>query len=648
MLRSHRWGPVIVVLIVLSAGGCGGREQAVDPEERRAMQRAYQPTLVRLADSARPPMPAVDSLFLPYDADVLRAVRPDTSGAARWVDSLMATLSLEEKIGQLFVVNLPVASDLRRLVDDEAAEAVAQGAGGFLVSRTLDPREVYEQVPRLQDRADVPLFFAADYERGAGRFSTSFADLPSNMARGATPTPPLAAAAGRLTAIESRAAGVNWLFAPVVDVNNNPDNPIINIRSYGERPGLVGRMASAFVRAAETHGLLTTLKHFPGHGNTSVDSHARLGTVTSSRAELDSVELKPYRMVLAPEGPRPTAIMTAHLWVKALDEEPIPATFSRTVLDSLLRGGLGFEGLIVTDDVKMGALRNRYDRAERVVRPLRAGADVILTPANLEAAVAAVKAAVEDGRLSEARIVRSVRRVLRAKAAAGLHHRRYVPEAVLDRLLEEPYGEVGAQAIADQALTLLKTAPVLPLADSAHTLLVQLVNYEGSESIAAAMDAFAELLAQEDRPVDDRRYDLEPSEGARTEAVAGAEEADVVVLALYLRLTSGRGDAGLYPLQSRLVRALLEQDTPVVLTVFGNPYAVSAFTAADAQLVAYDQTLASVFAAARILQGEQPPCGKLPVTAQPYAYGSGLQAVRPDRNVVSSPTRRDPAATARQ
>src|SRR5690606_24829544 len=192
------------------------------------------------------------------------------------------------------------------------------GVGGFLVPRLLDPEEVFEETQRLQAATPVPLFFAADYERGTGRFNNALTELPSNMALGATRDTVLAAAAGRLTAIESRALGINLLFAPVVDVNNNPDNPIINIRSYGEDPALVGAMATAFVREAQRHGVLTTLKHFPGHGNTTTDSHARMGTVGSDFAELDSIELRPYRDVLT--GPHPSAgVMTAHLWVPALD-----------------------------------------------------------------------------------------------------------------------------------------------------------------------------------------------------------------------------------------------------------------------------------------------------------------------------------------
>ncbi len=613
------------MVLLVAGAGCRGEAPQVDLEERRVRQAAYQQQLAALPDSGQTPVDPLDSLFIHYDDAVLRALRPDTADAARWVDSTLQALTLEEKIGQLFIVRLP-ERDLTSLFDNAAKEAIRQGVGGFLVSRVLAPREVYRQVRPLQPEAEVPLFFAADYERGAGRFSNAFTELPANMALGAARDTLLAAAAGRLTALESRAVGVNLLFAPVVDVNNNPANPIINIRSYGEDPQLVGRMATAFVRAAQAQGLLTTLKHFPGHGNTSIDTHAQMGAVPGSRGALRRIELAPYRMVL--QALRPAAVMTAHLWIQALDEEPLPATFSRAALSGLLREQLGFDGLIVTDDIRMGALQDDYTRAERVLRPLRAGADVLLLPEDLEAAVDIVRQAVAEGRLSEARLERSVRRILRAKARAGLHRRRVPSEDVLDRLLEEPRGEVVAQTIADSAVTLLKTGPALPLRDGQQAALVQLSNYRDSESIDAAMNDFEEALggAVEEAEF---RFEDEVSAADREDVLEAARRADVVVLALYLRLTSGRGDAGLFSEQEPLVEALADLDVPVVLAIFGNPYAAGLLPEPAAVLVAYDQTLASVFAAARVLKGERPPRGRLPVTVGPYGYGSGLQALHP-------------------
>ncbi len=593
------------------------RPAALAPDSASSDSAAAMP----LAETA----PAPDSLFAAYDAATLAALRPDTTGAAAWVDSTLAALTLEEKVGQLFIVDLPAPRPLGRVGRRAMRAAEEYSVGGFLVKRILGPRQVARQTRRLQRAATVPLFFAADYERGAGRFANNATELPSNMALGAARSAEMAAAAGRLTAIESRAVGVNLLFAPVVDVNNNPDNPIINIRSYGERPRLVAEMAEGFVQGAAEGGLLTTLKHFPGHGNTATDSHAQMGTVESTAAELDSVELAPYRLLLAGEddAPPPAAVMTAHLWIKALDADPLPATFSEKALTRLLREEMRFGGLVITDDVKMGALQNDFSLAERTLRPLEAGADIVLTPEDLPAAIDAVKEAVQSGRLSEDRLDASVRRVLTAKARAGLHRQRIPSEALLERLLNEPRGQQVAAAIAAEAVTLLKTAPALPLDKSRRTLLVQLSNYKDSESIAAAMDLFEKKLGGGEA-LAEVRFDGEPSERAREKTLAAAREAEAVVLALYLRLTTGRGEAGLFPDQARLARALVESGTPVVLVAFGNPYAVAAFPEAEAQLVAYDQTLASIRAAADVLAGEAPPRGRLPIRIGAYGYGAGL------------------------
>ena len=599
-------------MLLLGVMGCGAGQGA-------------EPTSADVRPDSTTAAIRLDALFRHYDPSLLRIEPPDTADVRRWADSTLAALSLDEKIGQLFIVNLPepdVRGDIRR----EAVEAVREhGVGGFLVPRLLAPRRLFGQTSALQALSDVPLFFAADYERGAGRFSNALTELPSNMALGATRDPLLAAAAGRLTAIESRAVGVNLLFAPVVDVNNNPKNPIINIRSYGENPELVGRMAAAFVQEAQAHGLLTTLKHFPGHGNTSVDSHLRMGVVGGDRAALDRVELAPYRVVLGADV-RPAAVMSAHLWMEALDREPLPATFSPNALRHLLRDSLGFEGLVITDDVKMGGLREEYSLAERVVRPLQAGADVVLTPENLGSAIQAVKGAVEDGRLPETDLDRSVRRILEAKARAGLHRQRSAGADVLDALLEKPLGQPIAQAIADSALTLLKSSSILPLGGEKKIALVQLSNYLGAESISAAMDSLQVKLGRT-HTVAETRYDEAPSVRERERTVQAATEADVVVLALYLRLQAGRGEAGLLREQADLARRVLEAGTPVVLVTFGNPYAASAFADAEALLVAYDQSIASVQAAADVLEGRQPARGRLPIAVAPYPFGAGLGAV---------------------
>jgi beta-N-acetylhexosaminidase len=608
-------------ILVMMLIGCRDQEGAVDPQDLDESRAGHEEIL---AD--RSPQSRMDSLFAQH-AERFAPIRVDRQAADRWVTETLASMTLEQKIGQLFIVDLP-RQDARRLVRDRALEAVERHhVGGFLVPRIMDPDDVLTVTARLQRASTVPLFFAADYERGVGRHVNPLTEVPSNMAIGATRDTVYAAAAGRISAIESRATGVNFLFAPVVDVNNNPANPIINIRSYGEDPFLVGSMGAAFVYEAERYGTLTTVKHFPGHGNTSVDSHARLGTIPGDRASLNAIELAPYRRVFRMPNP-PAAVMTAHLWIQAIDERPLPATLSSRVLRDLLRTEMGYEGLVVTDDVKMGALQNDYPLAERVVRPIEAGSDIILTPENLVAGIEAVQNALRRGRLTEARIDESVRRILRAKAYAGLHESAVGSRADLDYLFEAHRGAYLAQQIADDAITVLQSHPALPVRDDQRVALIQISNFRGSPAIQAGKERFAEVLAPRGFH---HRYikDEEPSDVEIARVLEGTANADIVVVALYQRLVSGRGDAGLFPRQTRLVRRLLEQGRPVVLVTFGNPYAVTTFRTAKAFVVAYDQLIESNDAAARVLRGALEPRGRLPITVDPFEYGAGVSSITP-------------------
>jgi len=620
-MRSRRymtWFGWICVVVVI---GCS--DTHVSPDERLEHILASDSLLRDDPDMVNRTEAAIDSLFLAYGADEFQFEAPDSQSVARWVDSVASSLSIEEKIGQHFIIHLD-PKQYAGLVDNAAAAVRELHVGGFLVPRLLEPREVFEATQRLQRIARVPLFFAADYERGVGRFNNTLTELPSNMAIGATRDTVFAAAAGRLTALEARSIGVNLLFAPVVDVNNNPDNPIINIRSFGEDPDLVGRMGAAFVHEAQGRGLLTTLKHFPGHGDTAVDSHSRMGTVRGDSLSLEQVELGPYRYILGRPS-QPAAVMSAHLWIEALEPDPLPATFSSQILGDLLRRDMAFEGIVITDDIRMGALQQDYNNTERMLRPLLAGANIILTPANVSNAVEIVRSAVESGRLSRERLDASVRRILRTKAEAGLHQNRFAPEERLNKLLDEPFGSYIAQAIADRSITLLKTHSSLPLrADTQRIETIHMTNYRSSESIEAAMDLFDKALAETAKS---KRFDEEPSGRQITDAVTKAGEADVIVLALYLRLQAGRGEAGLFPMQTELVERLLALEKPLVLVTFGNPYAASTFQESDGVVVAYDQSLPTIVAAVRVLQGLQRAPGRLPITIEPFAYGSGMDWV---------------------
>ncbi len=351
----------------------------------------------------------VDSLLAPY-AGFQAPAGVSEAEADRWAEATLAGMTLEQRVAQLFVVELGAVRDPDGLA--------RQGIGGFHVNRRTPPQEVRAVVARLGRRAGVPLFVTADYEWGVGTPRSNFTELPAAMAYGAADSEALAEVGGAVTALEARAQGVNVLFAPVADVNNNAANPIINTRSFGERPERVGELAAAYVRGAQAHGVLATLKHFPGHGNTDTDTHVAFASVPGDWDDLWETELAPYRVALAA---RPGFVMSTHLWARALDPTPTPATFSRRALTDVLRDSLGYDGIITTDAMNMGAVRDRYDARDRAVLPLLAGADVVLNELSPRRAIRYVVEAVERGELPRDRVDASARRILRAKARLGLH-----------------------------------------------------------------------------------------------------------------------------------------------------------------------------------------------------------------------------------
>lgn len=539
----------------------------------------------------------------------------DARGADRWTDITLATLTPDERAAQLVVYGLPSGTRWAGMRTSVLA-LVRDGIGGVLVPRAWSPAEVRTAVAEMQAAARIPLFIAADYERGAGRADSDvLTELPALMAFGAAGDTVLSAAAGRLVAAESRAIGVNWLFGPVVDVNRDPQNPIINTRAYGERAPDVAAMARAFVREAERGGLLTALKHFPGHGDTSTDSHSRLAVVDAPRDVVEASDLAPYRRLFDSDAP-PSAIMVGHIHTPALDGVRRAASISPVVLGDVLRGRLGFDGLVVTDDLEMNALDD-LGRDGRIVRPLLAGADVALTLGSAARAIAAVRAAVASGQMSEADLDARVRRVLAAKARIGLH-----VTARPDDARWRTRVNAGAHALADtvarRSATLLDAQPgVLPIAGRVG--LVQIANVRASGTLGRALDAFRRDLG----PSFERRYDGVPTDAQINALIATAtQQSDVLVVVLYQRLVSGRGFAGLREGQQRVLDALHRAGKPVVLVTMGNPYAVADFPGADATLVLYDTTLPSVRAAVAALRGAATP-GRLPVTAGPYGVGSG-------------------------
>jgi beta-glucosidase-like glycosyl hydrolase len=508
------------------------------------------------------------------------------------------------------------------------------GVGGVILS-VGSPTEVAVKVNRLQAQARVPLLVSADLERGAGfRFRGMVhlpgvialggaTEFPSFMALGATGDPELAYRMGWVTGVEARAVGVHVPFAPVLDVNNNPDNPIINVRSLGEDPRTVATLGTAFVRGVQDAGALATGKHFPGHGDTQTDSHLDLPVIRATREQLDSVELFPFAQAVR-EGI--AAIMTAHIAMPSLTgDESLPATLAPQVLTGLLREGMGFEGLIFTDAMDMYAIDRRFPREEAAVRALEAGADVILMPPDVQAARDGLVAAVRQGRIAEERLDRSVRRVLGAKERLGLPGGRSVPPEEVALRVGIPAHDSSAQAVADRSITLLRNERgLLPLLGT-PTARVLSVTFRRDTDLLAGQVFNTALRGHYPRLVTAELGRSSPPASYQA-LLERARDSDLVVVSLHVTTVSYSGQIAIPEEAASFIRRLAESGVPHIVISFGNPYLLRDFPDVQAYMLAWSGVDASQLAAVRAIFGEIPIQGRMPTRIPPiYQLGDGIQ-----------------------
>ena len=585
-----------------------------------------------------------------------------------WVRRTLKSMTLEEKVGQLVVPGLngvytPLDSDASEKLERLARQGRVGGFHVFGGSEALPPallNPVYGTsggrairgdalaiaviLNRLQRASPLPLLFTADYEGGAGYMVEGATRLPRAMAIGATRDEALAERAGRLAAGEGRALGVHVDLYPVVDVNNNPQNPVINVRSFGEDPAFVGRMATAYLKGIQAGGMLSTAKHFPGHGDTATDTHLDLAVVEHPRSRLDAVELVPFRAAIAAGV---DAVMSSHIRLPALDPtEGLPATLSRPILTGLLRQELRFDGLVFTDSMSMQAVSRRFTPGQAAAMAVAAGVDVVLDSPDPEAALRGIREAVEKGEIPRGQLDRSVERILRAKARLGLHRSRTVDVEAVPAGLGGRARQAVAAEIASKALTLLKDdrAQVpLRLPSGARVLLLSTIDYatgwrEGAPGrvlIPELKKRFADVTAVE---VSDRTT---PDEMDLLKAIA--RRSDAVVAATYVRVASGSGRMGLSAAQVTLLEQLAsDRAKPFVAVAFGSPYVGDLAPRLPAVLLTYEYGDAPEAAAVRALCGEAPIGGKLPVTLPglfPAGHGLERAAVAPGVPTASSGTR---------
>src|SRR5689334_11613533 len=575
--------------------------------------------------------------------------REPSPAALKWANEQLKRMSLEEKIGQLISVGLNATflnqdSDayrtLKHYIEDDKV-------GGLILFRG----PVYESVilaNRMQQLARYPLLVSADLEAGAGMRFDDTVNFPWNMAVAATGNPDYARRQGELTAREARALGVQQIFAPVVDVNNNAANPVINVRSYGEDPADVARFAAAFTEGAQDAGAIATAKHFPGHGDTAVDSHRGLPEINVSRERLNTVELVPFKAAVdAGVG----AVMVGHIALPQIDptvvkplpenlkSKPIdtdkdsenidekaamPATMS-PVIGNILRNDLKFNGLIVTDALSMSGLTIYFTQEEAAVRALEAGADMLLKPADVDASFRGVLQAVKSGRITEQRVEESARRILAAKYDLGLVKDRITPIDTIDRTVGSKDVMALATEIAEHAITLVRDEDKLvPLKPGLRVFNLAVTNGDDRAWIA---NPFVARLNRAGVKVETVVLDERSTMEEVQKAVTRAKAADLVIASLYGRVRSGQASSvGIPQAGARALSWLMSEQKPIVGISFGNPYLLDSFRGLRTYVVTYGDMPALQQAAARALLGEIDIVGKLPISLPGlYPRGTGIQ-----------------------
>ena len=570
--------------------------------------------------------------------------------AYKWADKQLKKMSVDEKIGQIVQIGI----NARYLNQDsyefkELRRQIVENKLGGIVLFGAPIYESVQLVNRMQEAAAMPLLIAIDAETGVGMRFNDAENFPWNMAVAATGNPEFARRVGEITGREARALGILQVYAPVLDVNNNAENPVINVRSYGENPADVGRFGAAFIEGLQSQKIIATAKHFPGHGDTAVDSHRGLPIINLPRERLNQVELPPFQQAI---NAGVASIMVAHIALPQIDATEIkplknfiqgdadagaeivsekatmPATLSAKVQTEMLRKEMNFQGLIVTDAMSMSGLTIYFNQDEAAVLAVLAGADILEKPADVDATVKGLKAAVASGRISEERLNQSVRKILAWKYELGLDKRKITPLDAIDKTVSSEDSRRLSKEIAENAITLVKNETgVLPLAKDKKVFLLGITNGEDRNFAAGTLQRTLRQagIKLEAVILDERSSDEEISAARKK-----AGEADVVLAGLFGRVRSGaKNSVGIPETGAKLLRELLATDKKIVSLSFGNPYLLNNFPEMKTYVVAYGDMASLQRATARALVGEIDFKGKLPISLGSYKVGTGLQINNP-------------------
>jgi beta-N-acetylhexosaminidase len=573
----------------------------------------------------------------------------------KWADKTLRKLTLEEKVGQVFMiwcrasflnVENPEYLQLRDAIQKYHVGSFAMTVhvdGPYLLRS--EPYEAAELLNRLQSDSKLPLLFAADFERGVSMRLMGTTVFPHAMAFGGDGSMEDAETFGRITAEEARAVGIHWNFFPDADVNSNPANPIINTRSFGEDPAQVGNLVSAYIKGAHQGGMLTTVKHFPGHGDTATDSHLGVASVNVDRAHLDSIELPPFKQAIAAGV---DSVMVAHVTVPALDSDPNHVgTISPTIVSDLLKKQLGFKGIVVTDALDMAGLTHLFANniGRAAVEAFKAGNDLLIIPADFPASFDAMVQAVRSGEISQERLDYSVLKILKTKASLDLQDARLVDVKAIADVVGKPENLAFGQHVADQAVTLVRdNGKVLPLKPQSKSQGTGKAALPYTTQEQTHNETVAVLFSDDVRTESGRAFgremraripdahliyvDPRTAAGMSDEVLKTVDEAQTVIAAVYVIPTAGK--VGNTVAMADATGALLQQvldhaAAKTAVIAMGNPYLASDFPKIENYMCTFSNASVSEVAAVKALFGEIPIRGHLPVSIPNVATrGAGI------------------------
>ena len=565
-------------------------------------------------------------------SNVRKANRNSSASESAWVEKTLRSMTLRERVGQMIVVGS--LGEYKNFSGEKFADIkkqiVENRVGGFVFYRG-DVLELAAMTNEMQRVSKIPLLMAADFERGLPMQIKSGTSFTHNMGIAAAGNPQMAYRKGRIIAEEMRAIGINWLYGPVSDVANNPGNTMVNVRSYGEDHEKTAEFVAAEVRGLKDGGVLSTAKHFPGHGDTPIDSHIVLPVINIKRERFQAVELAPFRAAIAAGL---DSLMTAHIALPGITGNNLPASLSPQINVDLIRKELKFDGIITTDSLGMGAIIKNYKGAEGALLAIKAGADIALLPPNPKEAIDAIEAAVMRGEIPKNQIDDSVRRILRAKYLVGLAdaRNRLVDLNNVNRVIEKPENVRAANEIAEKSITLFRNENgILPLssAQAQNTLFIIAAGDDDPEQ-GNVFKAAIEQRVKNARVV---KVDRRTTEREYNQLLDEAKRFDAVIVATFVKRAALKGTIELPEAEAEFIRDLIDEKRNIAIVAFGSPYQLRQFPKAKIYMAAWAVEDAAQTAAARAIFGETAIRGRSPVSLpELFKIGDGLQiAARKER-----------------